>query len=245
MRTYPTPESEQARLEALRRFNLLDTPPEEVYQDLVNIAANVLDVPISLVSLIDEDRQWFKASKGLDVTETPREYAFCAHAIMGPDTFVVEDATKDERFAKNPLVTGAPDIRFYMGAPLITSEGHALGSICVIDCKPRHVTPEKKSVLEALRRIAVSLIEQRAVSANLAHALEKVQILSGLLPICAYCKNVRDDQGYWEEISQYVAQHSEVELTHGICPACIERHFPEYASNILAEPRGHPEIDGA
>jgi len=234
-------ENEKARLEALRRFEILDTAPEQGYDDIVKVAAHVMDTPIALVSLIDENRQWFKARLGLDVSETPREIAFCTHAIQQSETMIVEDARNDARFAQNPLVTGAPDIRFYMGAPLITSEGHALGTLCVIDGKPRHITAEQQDALEALRRIAVNLIEQRAMSRKLAEALNNIQELRGLLPICAYCKNVRNDQGYWNEISHYFAEHTDVKLTHGICPACSEKHFPEYWDRKKQNPTPNPQ----
>lgn len=226
---YPRPYNEAARLEALRRYAILDSAPEDPYDNLVQVAANLCEVPVAAVSLVDKDRQWFKARQGIAATETPREWAFCAHAIMGNETFIVEDATQDERFSSNPLVTGEPDIRFYMGAPLVTSEGLALGSFCVIDHKPRHLSSEQRQALEALRNVAVYLIEQRNVTRQLADALAKVRQLRGLLPICSYCKNVRNDQGYWDEIGQYIAEHTEAELTHGICPDCLEKNFPEYA----------------
>ena len=217
-------------LEELDRLEILDTPAEERFDRIVRLAAKLFNVPIAYVALLDGERQWFKARKGLDVSEPPRELAFCAHAILKDETLLVEDATNDERFAQNPLVTGAPDIRFYMGAPLITSDGHALGTLCVIDQKSRKVTAEQRGSLEALRRVVVNLIEQRTVSRKLAVALENVSVLQGLLPICAHCKSVRNDQGYWDELSHYVTKHTDLELTHGICPDCMGKHFPQFAN---------------
>lgn len=140
----PIPPNEANRIEALRQYHLLDTAPEPLYEDVVKVASALFGTPIAAISLVDMDRQWFKAITGLPVRETPRDVAFCAHTILAPETLLVQDATKDERFAQNPLVTGAPDIRFYLGAPLTTQDGHALGSLCVIDNRPRQIQPGRK-----------------------------------------------------------------------------------------------------
>ncbi len=153
------PDNETERLAALREHHILDTPPSEEFDDLVRLAAHICDVPISAVSLIDADRQWFKSIHGLDAQETPREVAFCAHTILGADLLIVPDAQADPRFADNSLVTGSPHIRFYAGAPLITDDGHALGSLCVIDRVPRQLTPAQLSALRALGRQARVLLE--------------------------------------------------------------------------------------
>lgn len=223
------PDQEAARLEALRRYRLLDTGAEQVFDDIAAAAAALCDAPVALVSLIDTDRQWFKARVGLDAQETPREVAFCDHAIRRPDaTMIVEDATRDERFKDNPLVTSAPDIRFYMGAPLCDPEGHALGTLCVIDRKPRRPTAARVAGLEALRRVAMHTILQRNAARELAAAYENVKLLSGLLPICSYCKAIRNDQGYWDSVAEYIGRHAAVDFSHGICPDCAKRHFPGF-----------------
>lgn len=141
------PVDESARLEALRGYGILDTPPEALYEEIAKLAAHVCGVPVSAISLIDEDRQWFKAIFGMDAEESPRDDAFCAHTILEDDVMVVEDATTDRRFADNPFVLSDPRIRFYAGAPLVTSEGHALGALCVIDTQPRQLSPEQVDAL--------------------------------------------------------------------------------------------------
>lgn len=158
----PISSDEQARLDALDAFCVLDTAPETGFDLITRCAALVFNAPIALVSLIDKDRQWFKSCVGLDVTETPRDMAFCAHAIMRDDVLCVPDTLTDCRFAQNPLVTGAPHIRFYAGAPLITRNGYRLGTLCVIDTKPRKVLDDAyKAKLKIFADMVVERLEQR------------------------------------------------------------------------------------
>ncbi|MGQ0751366.1 MAG: GAF domain-containing protein [Betaproteobacteria bacterium] len=157
----PIPESEAARLRALAEYEVLDTPPEAVFDDLTELAARICEAPIALISLIDESRQWFKSKLGLPVAETSRDVAFCAHAIRQNDLLIVPDATRDARFAGNPLVTEPPNIRFYAGAPLINPDGHALGTLCVIDRKPREMSADHQQALRVLSRHVMSQLELR------------------------------------------------------------------------------------
>ncbi len=152
---------EQNRLDVLRRYKILDTTPEEAFDDLVHMAALICRAPISLISLVDATRQWFKAKKGLEANELPRETAFCAHAIVGYDLLVVPDTHADPRFRENPLVVGEPHIRFYAGAPLITPGGAGLGTICVIDNVPRSIGQEETRAIRVLAREVMTQMELR------------------------------------------------------------------------------------
>jgi len=162
--SYPTPENEDERINTLRGYGILDTHPEDRFDDLTRLAALICGTPISLISLVDEDRQWFKSKTGLDVCQTPREEAFCAHAIMSPELLVVSDASQDPRFAANPLVLGELHVRFYAGAPLTAPNGHHLGALCVIDRVPRQLSREQ---LESLRTLSRQVMAQVILGKNL------------------------------------------------------------------------------
>eukprot|EP01035_Chromulina_nebulosa_P063523 gene63523-86894_t len=164
----PIPANDAERVATLRSLGVLDTPPEPDYDDLTKLAAQICDVPIALISLIDADRQWFKSKVGLSSPETSRRNSFCAHAIIEPrpELFIVPDAHLDARFSDNPLVLADPKIRFYAGAPLVTHDGWALGTLCVIDRKPRELTPEQLASLAILRRHVVNALELRRLVAN-------------------------------------------------------------------------------
>ena len=161
--TLPAPRLEQERQAALERYKVLDTPPEEAFDRITRVTAAALGVPIALVSLVDRDRQWFKSRQGLDAGETSRDVAFCDIAIGSDDVLVVPDAAADPRFAGNPLVVGDPKIRFYAGAPLCTADGHRLGTLCVIDRKPRTLGGPDRQVLVDLAAMVMTELEIRLV----------------------------------------------------------------------------------
>src|SRR6266581_517536 len=171
--TAPVKNSESRRLKVLWQYDILDTVPEEVFDDLTELAARICEAPIALISLVDEDRQWFKSKVGVSISETSRDISFCGHAIGQHDLFIVADATKDERFAHNPLVTSDPKIRFYAGVPLVTPDGHALGTLCVIDKVPRELKPDQKTALRVLARHVMTQLELRRRSHELARAHEQ------------------------------------------------------------------------
>lgn len=201
--------NEKERLQALRSYKILDTNPEKAFDDLAILASHICQTPVALISLIDADRQWFKARVGVDITETPREVSFCAVAIQQPDLFIVPDASRDPRFSSNPFVVNDPKIRFYAGAPFSSSDGHPLGTLCVVDVVPRQLTSEQQNALLALSRqvqaqfeLRKNLLELRTALAErdraeaerdqtiveLQQALDHVSRLSGLLPACSACK---------------------------------------------------------
>ena len=214
----PLPANEAERLRMLGLYHILDTAEEAAFDDITRLGAIVCDTPICLISLIDDKRQWFKSRVGLSAAETSRDIAFCAHAILQDDVFEVEDALLDQRFAENPLVTSAPHIRFYSGAPLTVTSGIALGTLCVIDHEPRQLTTQQTEGLKILRQMVVAQLELR-------RALGDLQLLNQMLPMCAWCRSIRDDSGTWQPLDKYV--EGAFSVTHGICPPCSKALQPD------------------
>ena len=174
----PPTSHEQRRLEALSRTDILDSLPEQAYDDLVALASRMCGTPIALISMVDRDRQWFKAKVGLPSSETPRDLAFCAHAILAPDdVFTIHDTQRDPRFVDHPLVTGAPHIRFYAGAPIVT-DGEALGTVCVIDTKPRTLDDAQKRSLQILARQAGALLKSRQQAVAAIRQVRRQELLT-------------------------------------------------------------------
>lgn len=238
------PPQEAARLEALRQYRILDTPAEQAYDDITALAAYICDVPIALISLVDADRQWFKSKVGLNVDQTSRDVSFCAHAILSQQIMIVNDALDDQRFEDNPLVTCAPNIRFYAGVPLVTPDGHPIGTLCIIDHQPKELSPYQIKTLEALARQVVMQLELQRTSAQLAEALDQIRLMEGLIPICAYCKNIRNDAGFWSTVEKFIQRHANVEFSHGVCDRCMRQHFPDVAQVLLTDtPADSPQTN--
>lgn len=181
MQVAPMPPNETARLAAVRRLRVLDTRPEEAIDRVVGLARDVLNVQVAAVSLVDRDRLWFKSLIGAPIAHVPRELAFCGHAILGNDVFVVPDARADERFADNPFVTGEAGIRFYAAAPLLSPDGHAVGTLCILDRTPRILTEMEAHTLRRLGDIAAETLQQRLATLHAeAEGRAKAQFIAGL-----------------------------------------------------------------
>ncbi|MEX2654044.1 MAG: GAF domain-containing sensor histidine kinase [Acidimicrobiia bacterium] len=177
--TPPVPPNEDARLAALARYDIMDTDRDPAFDRITDMASRIFKVPIVLVSFVDEDRTWFKSACGLDSTETPRSHAFCADAICQERTLVIEDATQDPRTVDDPLVTGPPHIRFYAGAPLMTPEGYALGTLCLIDSVPRTIDAEELHILEGLADLVIDELELRLALENARRSEgERVELIA-------------------------------------------------------------------
>ena len=166
------PDDEPERLEALRRYGAFGLLRSAVFDDIARLAAFICRTPVSMISLLDSNRQWFLAKTGLNSCETSREVSFFAHALVGPEMLIVEDALLDARFSRNPLVTGEPFVRFYAGAPLLTANGYALGTLCVVDYVPRFLAPEQREALRSLSHLAMGQLECSRVKREL-HSLQQ------------------------------------------------------------------------
>ncbi|HEY1033066.1 MAG TPA: ATP-binding protein [Flavipsychrobacter sp.] len=180
------PANEPERLSALYEYNLLDTMPEDAYDNITRIASHICNMPISTITLIDTDRQWHKSRIGLDLESTPRELTFCAHAILQPDPLIVENAHADERFSDTPMVTDAPNIAFYAGVPLLNENGYALGTLCVMDNKPNRLTDSQVQTLRALAAQVVSHFEMRRKNVELAKQKTALENINAELERFAY-----------------------------------------------------------
>ena len=174
MKSSSTSINEIERINELNHYKIIDTLPEDLFDDITQLASQICCTPIAVITLVDVNRQWFKSKTGLDITETPRDVSFCGHAILGNGLFEIPNAIKDPRFFDNPLVVGEPNIRFYAGLPLVTKLGFKLGTLCVIDPKPNKLKPEQHASLVILGRQVVLLIENRLTTQDSA-------ILSSLL----------------------------------------------------------------
>ena len=222
----PLPIDEKIRLEALRQFAFLDTEPSESFDDITRLAAYICKTSIALVSFVDEDRQWFLSRHGTELRETDRCLAFCAYAILDEAILEVPDARNDARFVDNALVTGEPFIRFYAGAPLRSPGGQNLGTLCVIDQRPRTLTTEQRCVLKALARQVSMLLEGAIVRRQLANALTALEAFDQTLSACVLCNDVIfDDQQI--TLRHYVETHTLATFHDSVCRRCTPKYKVE------------------
>lgn len=225
MSAAPLPANEQQRLQALQAYEILDTPPERQFDDLVEVASFICDTPIAIVSLVDADRQWFKAKVGVETQQTPRDISFCGHAILDEELFEVPDAAADPRFAESELVTGDAGVRFYAGVPLVTSDHFALGTLCVYDRAPRQLSDAQRSALKALGRQVVAMLEShranrrlrdlaqikdeflRVATHDLKNPLQAIHGASELLALSAERRGVLGEMREFIDLIQHRAVH--------------------------------------
>lgn len=225
---------EPSRLSALRSYDILDTPPDGTFDRVTALAARIFNTPIALVSLVDEDRIWFKSRHGLDVEEVPRDPGLCASAVFSPDTYVIRDALSDPRALANPLVAGEFGLRFYAAAPLVTRDGYRLGTLNVIDFEPRDFTEEDRHTLEELAGAVMDQMELRISSRKAVQSLSRLNRhapgqaadegldAEGTTTMCAWTKSVLVD-GEWMTIEKYLETQFGLKVTHGIRPDEAER----------------------
>jgi PAS domain S-box-containing protein len=240
--TASLPADEEARLDALRRYAILDTEPEQDFDDLTRLAAQICGTPIAVVSFIDERRQWFKSKVGLSVCETSRDVAFSAHTILQRDVFVVEDALADQRFASNPFVLGEPGIRFYAGAPLLTADGHALGALCVMDRVPRNVSAAESTALQALARQVIAQLElRRSVREQREFAAHEDSTARKLAETALRESNEKFHQLANHLTDAFWMRSADLREVHYLSPA-FERIWGRSAASLYANPHEWTEF---
>jgi GAF domain-containing protein len=223
----PFPINESQRLDALRRSQLLEAPWAQCFDDFTVLANAICQTPIAAITLIDERRQWFKSVAGLKATALPRSQSFCAHTIMQRELLVVEDTTRDSRFASNPMVTASPGFRFYAGAPLRDDHGNALGTLFVVDRQPRKLSPMEQNALHILAGRVMVEIQYRMLTAVLGDIREGTEATPSLLPICCHCKAIRHEGDRWETVETFIGRHLPADFSHGVCDGCLDTHYPE------------------
>lgn len=231
---FPLPANEDARISALADFHLMDTPPEEEFDRLAELAARLFKVPTVLISLIGNDRQFFKARVGFDPCETSREISFCAHAIMQDDILFIPDALKDDRFAKNPLVLGPPFIRFYAGKPLVTPTGEKIGTVCLIDSQPHQTfSAEDRKNLSDIAALVMDRMEMRRLEIARDVSQTRFENIASTSPDAIICYNDREEITFWnraaEKLFGYSAQEAANRNVQIIVPVSLQ---PIYQSEL-------------
>ncbi len=218
-------DDEDARLAAVHASSLLDSGPEDRYDDLTRLAAAVCRVPIALLSVVDADRIYFKSRFGLAVRESPFPNSMCGRTVRSREFTVVPDALSDPEFARHPLVSAEPFVRFYAGAPLLAPGGHAIGTLCVLDRVPRTLDAEQQLALVLLARQVVELVERERTVRELRRAVETSTALSAHVVLCAWCKRVRIEGGGWDALERVLERELGAVVSHGICADCEGVHF--------------------
>lgn len=219
--------TEADRLKALHAAGILDTPPEASFDAFTELASFICHTPMSTITFIDANRQWFKSRIGLADSETPLDISICKHAVAANDALIVNDVSQDDRFSKFSTVTGDPFVRFYAGMPLRNNDGIPLGTLCVFDREPRQLSLEQERALRALAQQASDQLNIRRVADELRSALQQVRMLRELVPMCAWCRRMRDDANFWQQVEQYLEAQAGVGITHGICPECSQKFMNE------------------
>ncbi len=256
--SFATARRKEFRLETPENSRRLAPIPDGVRHDLipedcVTLASEICGVPIALLSTVDRNRLLFSAAIGIDSAESEREQAFCSYVLLEPEMQVVSDVWEDPRFAGNPLIAADPPIRFFAGAPLLSQEGYALGTLCALDRQPKRLSPSQLSSFDALSRSVAAMLDARRLSRSLAQANEALacdlrghqkseqqanvliralqgdesglKILRGLLSMCSYCKSIRDEEGEWRRLEACITLNPEARFSHGICPDCLDREL--------------------
>jgi GAF domain-containing protein len=215
------------RRAALEAYDIVDGPPEQAWDDIVGMAARICGRPMAFLSFVDGGRQWFKAGVGMELESNPPSDAVCAVTIHGSDPLVVPDLSRDPRFRDHAQVRRDDGVRFYAGFPVVTPDGHAIGTLCVMDREPGELTPSQLSGMESLARVTLRELELRKTSRELAESLRRAAVLEEVVPLCPTCRRVREDDEYREALSMYIARNTGSLMSHGICPECAEREFSD------------------
>lgn len=235
---------ESDRLSELRRYHILDTPPDAAFDRITTLAAQCFDVPISLISLVDENRIWFKAKHGLGVEEIPRVPGLCSNVIQSDDVYVVNDAESDPRTKDNPLVCGPLGLRFYAAAPLVTADGYRLGTVNLIDTKPRNLSTTHQGLLKVLAGVVIDQLEVRMAARQTISSLSKLlsrtqrpQEIMEMLTVCAWTKRIKVGES-WITFEEFISNELGLKITHGMAPDASASFISALRSSSAKDPKG-------